>query len=127
MNNKCALCGKSKDNHKAKTLHCPMGKKSPTVGYTTFHHSNVFTASKSPMRENIITISFIEWRSVSTPPPYGARVWFLVYGTSFCIGTREEGKMWADETRFAEHGCVQRFYEHQVTHWTYEPTFDLRH
>lgn len=31
----CALCGKRRGNHKAKTLHCPLGMKT-RVGYTTF-------------------------------------------------------------------------------------------
>lgn len=34
---KCYLCKKSKSDHLAGSLHCPAGRKSRTVGYTSYH------------------------------------------------------------------------------------------
>ena len=42
MFTKCKHCGKQSGNHKAGTRNCPQGKKSQTLGYTSFHKSQVF-------------------------------------------------------------------------------------
>jgi len=33
---KCKNCGKSKGDHKAETLNCPIGRKHRVLGYTSF-------------------------------------------------------------------------------------------
>lgn len=39
---KCALCGRIRGNHKARTYHCPTSRKT-RIGYLSFHKTNVFT------------------------------------------------------------------------------------
>ncbi len=40
---KCMHCGKVRGDHRAKTFQCPMGIRHRTLGYTTYHPTNVFT------------------------------------------------------------------------------------
>ena len=39
---KCALCGKTRWDHQAKTFACPRGMKT-RIGYTSFHSEQRFT------------------------------------------------------------------------------------
>lgn len=32
----CSVCGKSRGNHKADTMQCPMGRKDRTLGYSSY-------------------------------------------------------------------------------------------
>ncbi|MFK4706226.1 hypothetical protein ABIC83_003065 [Roseateles asaccharophilus] len=45
----CRHCGKKKDHHRAKTMECPMGSFSRTLGYSSFHPTQVFEAK--PVRK----------------------------------------------------------------------------
>lgn len=49
MTEKCKHCGKSKGDHQAKSLHCPMGRKS-RIGYITYDPNKTFE-SKSEKKE----------------------------------------------------------------------------
>lgn len=40
---KCEFCKKSKDEHNAKTLACPIGQKHRVLGYTQYNKTNVYT------------------------------------------------------------------------------------
>lgn len=41
---KCSLCGKKRGEHKALTLHCPIGKKKQ---YAHFHLTEVYTPKET--------------------------------------------------------------------------------
>ena len=39
----CAVCGKTRSQHKARTLNCPKGMKT-RIGYIEFHDVDVYTS-----------------------------------------------------------------------------------
>ena len=49
MNEKCALCHKTRGNHNAMTKACPFGRKT-RAGYCTFHPVNRFTPKLAARR-----------------------------------------------------------------------------
>jgi hypothetical protein len=54
LTDKCALCGKIKGVHKAKTLGCPFGMRT-RIGYTDFKVFQVFTPKKESKRNEAAT------------------------------------------------------------------------
>lgn len=43
----CALCKKPRDSHNARNNACPVGRKNRTLGYTQFHHTNVWQVAST--------------------------------------------------------------------------------
>jgi hypothetical protein len=50
---RCARCGRGKNQHRASTLECPKGKRTPS-GYSRFSHERFLEMSRDPQSDVLL-------------------------------------------------------------------------
>lgn len=90
---KYKLCGKRRGEHKAASLHCPVGVKS-RIGYTQYHNKNTYTPEK-------ITTEQTHYEVGDEISPDELRVGMKIrsspYGEFYITKTGVRGDLWTSE------------------------------